>query len=149
MVDYAKAASDLKARMNAKTKRREDLSAFFETLRVSVQGEVNKANVELSKNQAPDIAMREEGFEEPTIELRCGGAVCQIAQDRSVPSVSASILGTRPLHPSAAKTVTFAILLDESPIAAQRVSLAPALEPKLDTEAIAATIVEELILEAS
>jgi len=149
MVDYAKAASDLKARMNAKTKRREDLVAYFEALRVSVQGEVGKANLELTNNQAPNINMREEGVEEPTIELRCWNTVCQISQDRSVPSGSAAILGANPLDPSAAKTVTFAILLDESPIAAQRVSLAPALEEKLGTEAVAATIVEALILEAS
>jgi hypothetical protein len=144
MADYAKAASDLKARINAKIKKREDLNAFFEALRASMRTEVDKANVELSAVKAPTIDLRQEGFEEPTIELACANTVCRVSQDRTVPSVSAAVEGA-----TGEKTVTFVILMDESPITAQRVSLAPALEEKLSTDAIAAVMVEELIQGAS
>lgn len=144
MVDYAKAAFDLKARINAKIKRRADLNTFFESLRSSVRVEVDKANVELSAVKAPTIDLRQEGYEEPTIELACGNTICKVSQDRTVPSVSAAVLSG-----SGEKTITFVILIEESPFTAQRVSLAPALEQKLGTDAIAATIVEELILGAS
>jgi hypothetical protein len=144
MADYAKAAFDLKARVAAKSKRRADLTAFFESVRSSIGQEVAKAKVELAANGAPEIYLREEGLEEPTIELKCGTAVCKISQDRSVPSISASILGE-----SGETSVTFLILTDETPLLAQRVSLAPAVEEKVGTDAIAATIVETLILGAA
>jgi hypothetical protein len=144
MVDYAKAASDLKARINAKIKKRADLNAFFEALRTSIRVQVEEADVELSAVKAPTIDLRQEGYEEPTIELALGSTICKITQDRSVPSVTATILSG-----SGEKTVTFVIQTDESPVTAQRVSLAPALEEKLGSDAIAATIVEELITGAS
>jgi hypothetical protein len=144
MVDYAKAASDLKARINAKIKKRADLNAFFEALRASIRVQVEAANVELSAVKAPTIDLRQEGYEEPTIELALGNTIGKITQDRSVPSLTAAILGA-----GGEKTVTFVIQTEESPLTAQRVSLAPALEEKLGTDAIAATIVEELISGAS
>jgi hypothetical protein len=144
MVDYARAASDLKARINAKIKRRADLNAFFEALRASIRVQVEAANIELSAVKAPTIDLRQEGYEEPTIELALGNTICKIAQDRSVPSLTATIPGG-----SGEKTVTFVIQTEQSPVTAQRVSLAPALEEKLGPDAIAAAIVEELILGAS
>lgn len=144
MADYAKAAFDLKARISAKIKRKADLTAFFELVRASIGEEVEKANLELAANKAPEIYLREEGFEEPTIELKCGNTICKVSQDRSVPSISAKVAAE-----SGETTVTFLILTDETPLTAQRVSLAPALEEKLGTDAIAATIVETLILGAS
>jgi hypothetical protein len=144
MADYAKAASDLKARINAKIKKKADLTAFFESVRVSMGQEVQKANVELAANKAPEIYLREEGFEEPTIELKCGNTVCKIAQDRRAPSITATVSGE-----NGETTVTFIILTEESPLLAQRVSLAPAVEEKVGSDAIAATIVEALIQGAS
>lgn len=143
MANYAKAASDFKARLDAKVKRRTDLSSFFEALRSSIRKEVERANVELSANSAPNIDLRQEGHEEPTIELACGKAICKISQDRTVPSVAAIVTGE-----AGEKTLTFIILIEESPVTAQRVSLAPALEEKVRTSEIAATIVEELIMGA-
>jgi hypothetical protein len=140
MVDYAKAAFDLKARINAKIKKKADLTAFFESVRTSMGQEVEKANVELAANRIPEIYLREEGYEEPTIELKCGSTVCKVSQDRKVPSISASIFGE-----AGETTVTFIILTEETPFLAQRVSLAPAVEEKVGTDAIAATIVETLI----
>jgi hypothetical protein len=140
MADYAKAASDLRARIDAKIKRKADLTAFFESVRSCIGQEVAKANVELAANKVPEIYLREEGYEEPTIELKCGSTVCKVSQDRKVPSISASILGE-----AGETTVTFIILTEETPFLAQRVSLAPALEEKAGTDRIAATIVETLI----
>lgn len=144
MADYAKAASDLKARIDAKTKKKADLTAFFESVRASIAVEVEKANIELAANKLPEIYLREEGYEEPTIEIKCGSTVCKVSQDRTVPSISASILGE-----AGESSVTFLILTEETPLLAQRVSLAPAVEEKVGTDAIAATIVETLILGAS
>jgi hypothetical protein len=140
MADYAKAASELKARLNAKIKRKADLNAFFEAVRTNMRKEVDKANVELYANSAPKIDIRQESPEEPTIELACGNAICKISQDRSTPSIAAVITGE-----AGEKTVTFIILTEESPLTAQRVSLAPANEAKVEPSYIAATIVEELI----
>jgi hypothetical protein len=144
MADYAKAAFDLKARINAKIKKKADLNAFFESVRTSMAKEVEKANIELSANKAPEIYLREEGYEEPTIELKCGNTVCKISQDRRAPSISAIVSGEL-----GETTVTFIILTEETPFQAQRVSLAPAVEEKVGTDAIAATIVEALIQGAS
>jgi hypothetical protein len=140
MTDYAKAASDLKARLDAKVKRRLDLTAFFEEVRVSLTKEVTQANVELIKAGAPKIDIQQASLGEPTIELVCDKASCHISQDRSAPSVGAVIVGE-----SGEKTVTFLILVDESPLRARRLSLAPATEPKVDANELAATFVEELI----
>jgi hypothetical protein len=144
MADYAKAAADLKARIDAKIKKKADLTAFFESVRTSMGQEVEKANIELAANKAPEIYLREEGYEEPTIELKCGSTICKVSQDRRVPSISAVVSGE-----SGETTVTFIILTEETPFRAQRVSLAPAVEEKVGSDAIAATIVETLILGAS
>lgn len=144
MVDYAKAAFDLKARINAKIKKKVDLTAFFESVRTSMGQEVEKANIELAANKAPEIHLREEGYEEPTIELKCGSTICKVSQDRKVPSISAIVSGE-----SGENTVTFIILTEETPFRAQRVSLAPQVEEKVGTDGIAAAIIEALILGAS
>lgn len=144
MVDYAKAAFDLKARINARIKKKADLTAFFESVRTSMGQEVEKANIELAANKAPEMYLREEGYEEPTIELKCGSTICKVSQDRNVPSISAIVSGE-----SGETSVTYLILVDETPLLAQRVSLAPAVEEKVGTDAIAATIVESLILGAA
>jgi hypothetical protein len=143
MADYAKAAAGLKARVDAKTKRKNDLTAFFESVRSSIAKEVTKANVELSANGVPKIDLQQEGFEEPKIQLQCGYAICKIALDRNAPSIAAQIVGE-----SGEKTVTFVILTEESPLSAQRASLAPAVEEKVVASHIAATFVEELIASA-
>jgi hypothetical protein len=143
MADYAKAAFDLKARLNAKAKRKADLNAFFEAVRSNIRKEVEKANAELSVNGAPKIDIRQESPEEPTIELACGSAICKISQDRSAPSIAATIKGE-----TGEKTVTFILLDEESSVTAQRVSLAPANEEKVGPIEIASTFVEELIVGA-
>jgi hypothetical protein len=140
MTDYAKAASDLKARLDAKVKRRLDLTAFFEEVRSNLTKEVAQANAELIKAGAPKIDIQQASLGEPTIELVCDKASCHVSQDRGAPSVGAVITGE-----SGEKTVTFLILVDESPLRARRLSLAPDTEPKVDANALAATFVEELI----
>jgi hypothetical protein len=143
MTDYAKAASDLKARLNAKVKRRLDLTAFFEEVRTALSKEVAKANLELGKESAPKIEIQQASLGEPTVELICGQASCNVSQDRSAPSVGAVIAGE-----SGEKTITFLILVDESPIRARRLSLTPETEEKVDANLLAATFVEELIMGA-
>jgi hypothetical protein len=140
MTDYAKAASELKARLDAKVKRKLDLTAFFEEVRAALTKEVAVANVELSKAGAPKVEIQPASLGEPTIELTCDKARCHVSQDRSAPSVGAAIIGE-----SGEKTVTFLILIDESPLRARRLSLAPDTEPKIDANELAATFVEELI----
>jgi hypothetical protein len=140
MVDYPKAAFDFKARLNAKAKRKADLDAFFEGIRLSIGKEVDKANVELSREHAPKIDVQQASPHEYTIELVCRAAKCNISQDRSVPSIGAVISGE-----AGQKTVTFLILIDETPVRARRLSLTPETEPKIDPAELAATFVEELI----
>src|ERR1700733_2550615 len=101
MTDYAKAASDLKARLNAKVKRRLDLTAFFEEVRTALSKEAAKANLELDKLNAPKIEIQQASLGEPTVELMCGEASCNVSQDRSAPSVGAVIAGE-----SGEKTIT-------------------------------------------
>jgi hypothetical protein len=143
MVDYAKAASGLKSRMDAKVKRRLDLNEFFEGVRDGLTGEVAKANAELSKAGAETVDIQQASLGEPTVELVCGKATCNISQDLNVPSIGAVISGE-----SGAKTVTFIILIDETPVKARRVSLAPETEERVDPAQLAATFVEELIMGA-
>jgi hypothetical protein len=140
MADYAKAASDLKARLDAKYKRIADLNDFFESVRSAITTEVASANAELSARKAPTIAIREEATGEPTIQLACMNALCKIAQNRDVPSISAVITGE-----AGETTLTFIIQIDQSPVTAQQVSLAPAAEPRLSPAEIAARFVEALI----
>ena len=59
MVDYPKAAFDFKARLNAKVKRKADLDAFFEGVRVNIVKEVEKANAELVREGAPKIDLQD------------------------------------------------------------------------------------------
>ena len=140
MADYAKAASELKARLDAKAKKKADLDNFFEELKLSIAAEVKKANAELAGVDAPSVDFQEASVGETTIELRCRSANCKISQDRAVPSIAAVVQGE-----SGEKSITFVILPDESPLTAQRVSLAPAIEPKTGPPEIAAILVEELI----
>ncbi len=140
MTDYAKAASDLKARLNAKVKRRLDLTAFFEEVRVAISREVAKANLELAKENAPKLEIQQASLGEPTIELICDKARCNISQDRSTPSIGAVVTGE-----AGEKTITFLILLDETPLKVRRLSLTPQTEEKVDATGLAATFVEELI----
>jgi hypothetical protein len=140
MTDYTKAASDLKARLDAKVKRRLDLTAFFEEVRTALSKEAAKANLELEKQGAPKIDIQQASLGEPTIELVCGQARCNVSQDRSAPSVGAVVTGE-----SGEKTITFLILVDESPIRARRLSLTPETEEKVDANLLAATFIEELI----
>jgi hypothetical protein len=46
------------------------------------------------------------------------------------------------------KTITFMILLEESPVKARRLSLTPETEAKVDPIELAASFVEELIIGA-
>jgi len=140
MADYAKSALDLKARLNQKTKRRLDLTAFFEALRNALVAEVAKANIELLKVSAPRVEIQQASLGEPTIELVCDKATCNISQDRGVPSIGAVLKGE-----SGEQTITFIVLLDESPLKACRVSLTPENEEKVDAGQIAATFVDALI----
>lgn len=140
MAEYAKAASELKARLDAKAKRKQDLDDFFEELKTCLAEEVKKANAELKTVGAPSVDFQQASVGEPTIELRCRAANCKISQDRSAPSIAAIVKGE-----SGEKSVTFLILPDESPLQAQRVSLAPASEPRIGPPEIAAILVEELI----
>jgi hypothetical protein len=140
MVDYPKAAFEFKERLNAKAKRKADLDAFFEGIRVSIGKEVDKANLELSREGAPKIDLQQASPHEYTIEIVCRSATCNISQDRSVPSIGAVISGE-----AGQKNVAFIILIDENPIRARRLSLTPEIEPKIDPAELAATFVEELI----
>jgi hypothetical protein len=140
MADYARAAAELKARLDAKYKRAADLDTFFEELRTCVQSEVNAANDELKAHGAPIVMVREESIGEPTMELTCDRAVCQISQDREKPSVGALMKGEK-----GETIVTFVIAVDESPVTAQRLSLAPSVEAKAGPREIAAAFVEALI----
>lgn len=143
MVDYPKAASDLKARLNAKAKRRVDLDAFFEGVRVNIVKEVEKANVELSREGAPTIDLQLASPFEHTIELACKNARCNISQDRSVPSIGAVVTGE-----AGEKTTTFIILVNESPVKARRMNLTTDEAEKVDASDLAAAFVEELIMGA-
>jgi len=140
MTDYAKAAFDFKARLNAKTKKKADLDAFFEGVRVNIVKEVDKANIELVKASAPKIDLQQASPHEYTIEIVCRAATCKISQDRSKPSIGAVIAGE-----AGEKTITFIILFEESPIKARRLSLTPETEAKIDPSEVAGSFVEELI----
>ena len=140
MADYEKAAADLKARLDAADKRTRDLNDFFEALRAAVTKEVTKANAELAKLTLPPIMVQQEGLGEPTMRLACKHASTKITQDREVPSIIATLHGEE-----GDKPITFVVLPDETPITAQRVSLAPATEPKLSPVQMAEIIVEEFI----
>jgi|SRR5271168_2810850 len=151
MADYSKAASGLKARIDAKVKRRLDLDAFFEELRTGISKEVEKANAELTKEGAPKIEVQRASVGEPTIELRCNKATCDVSQDRSTPSIGAVVTGE-----AGEKTITYHVLLEESPLKARRLSptsetgqkrlsLTSEIEGKVDVVQIASTFVEELI----
>jgi len=140
MTDYAKAAFDFKARLNAKTKKKADLDAFFEGVRVNIVKEVDKANIELVKASAPKIDLQQASPHEYTIEIVCRAATCKISQDRTKPSIGAVIAGE-----AGEKTITFIILFEESPIKARRLSLTPETEAKIDPSEVAGSFVEELI----
>ena len=140
MTDYAKAAFDFKARLNAKAKKKADLDAFFEGVRVNIVKEVDRANAELSREGAPKIDVQQASPHEYTIELACRTASCKISQDRDAPSIGAVVAGE-----AGEKTITFLILFDESPIKARRLSLTPETEEKVDPSELAASFVEELI----
>jgi hypothetical protein len=74
------------------------------------------------------------------MELLCRGVSCKISQDRSVPSIGAVVAGE-----AGEKTVTFIILIEETPVKARRLSLTPENEAKVDPADLAASFVEELI----
>ncbi len=120
-----------------------DLYAFFESLKAALAKEVKLANAALIREAAPTVNLHQASEGEPTIELSCGKATCRISQDMSVPSVGAVVAGE-----GGEKTVTFLIRVDEDPVKASRVSLAPDLEPKVSAEEVAAVFVEELIVGA-
>jgi hypothetical protein len=143
MTDYAKAALELKGRLDAKTKRRVDLYAFFESLKASLIKEVKLANVELAREGAPLVSLQPASEGEPTIEMTCGTSLCRISQDRAVPSVGAVITGE-----SGSKTITFLIDLQELPLKSSRVSLTPEIEEKVEVSAVAAIFVEAVIMGA-
>ena len=143
MADYAKSALGLKARLDQKIKRRLDLTAFFEGLRSALTLEVAKANIELLKVGAPKVEIQQASLGEPTIELVCDKAICHLSQDRGVPSIGAILKGE-----SGEQTITFLVLVDESPLKACRISLTPEIEEKVDAVQIAATFVDALIAEA-
>jgi len=140
MADYAKAASEFKARLDAKAKKRRDLYAFFEDLKTSLGTEVALANAELAAAGAPAVVLQQASEGEPTIDLVCGKAFCRISQDRSTPSIGGTVVGE-----AGESTITFLILTEESPLKASRVSLTPELEAKVGPAEIAATLVEALI----
>jgi hypothetical protein len=140
MADYAKAAFEFKARLNAKAKKKVDLDAFFEGVRINIAKEVDKANSDLVREGAPTIDLQQASPYEHTIELICRGASCKISQDRSTPSIGAVVAGE-----AGEKTITFIILTEESPVKARRLSLTPETEAKVDPIDLAASFVEELI----
>jgi hypothetical protein len=140
MADYQKAAADLRIRIDAKTKWVNDLNSFFESLRAEIAKEVAKANVAMNEHKLPPIIIRQEGLGEPTISLTSKQTDAKITQDRSVPSIISKVKGE-----AGERVLTFLILDKETPILAQRVSLAPAVESKLTTAEIAGLIVEDLI----
>jgi hypothetical protein len=143
MADYAKAASDLKARLDAKARRTANLDAFFEALRVGLSDEAEQANSALTYEGAPTIEFKEGWSTGDIIVITCGTATATITQDREAPNVAANITSE-----TGERSVTFIILPDESPATAQRVSLSPVTEPKIEPRASAATIIEELIASA-
>jgi hypothetical protein len=141
MADYSKAAFDLKARLNAKARKKADLTAFFENVRVHILSEVEKANVELVKEGAPKIDLQQASPYEATIEIACRTATCIISQDRSIPSISAVVHGEL-----GDKTIAYRILCEESPIKARKLSDASETQANVDASDMASTFVEELIM---
>jgi hypothetical protein len=129
--------------LNAKAKKKADLDAFFEGVRVNIVKEVEKANAELTREGAPKLDVQQASPHEYTIEIVCRTASCKISQDRSVPSIGAVVAGE-----AGEKTITFVILFDESPIKARKLSATPETEEKVDPSDLAATFVEELIIGA-
>jgi len=143
MADYTKAASDLKVRLDAKAKRAANLDAFFEAVRVALSDEAEKANSALTYEGAPTIEFKEGWSTGDIIVITCATATATVTQDREAPNVAANIVSE-----AGEKPVTFIILPDESPVTAQRVSLSPATEPKIEPQAAAETIIQELIASA-
>jgi len=140
MADYFKAASEFKARLNAKATRAAELSAFFEGVRNGLREEIVNANAYLARENAPKVEFKEGWPEGATIELVCSTATCKVSMDSDAPSIQGLVSGE-----TGEKTVTFTLLHDESPLKAQRVSLTPATEEKVGPTEVAATLVEELI----
>ena len=144
MADYAKAASELKARVD----KIADLVAFFESVRSNLFTETEKANSALAYENAPLIEFKQGWPDGPAIELACGNATCTVSQDIHVASIAAVVQGQ-----AGQTTVTFLILADEStptstpisPVVARRVSLTPDIEEKVGPAEIAAAFVEALI----
>ena len=140
MSDYAQAAAQLKARLDARAKKIADFDAFYESLRSHLFTESEIANSALTYENAPQIEFVEGWPEGEAMKLVLGGATCQISRDRQKPSIAADIHAE-----SGPKTVTFLVLESESPMMAQRVSLTPAIESKIGPEGIAGVILVELI----
>jgi len=139
MADYAKAASELKTRVD----KIADQVAFFESVRSNLFTELEKANSALAYENAPLIEFKQGWPDGPAIELACGNATCTVSQDIHAASIAAVVLGQ-----AGQTTVTFLILPDESPLAARRVSLTPDIEKKVGPAEIATAFVEALILGA-
>jgi hypothetical protein len=140
MADYFKAASEFKARLNAKATRAAALSTFFEGVRTGLREEIANANAYLARENAPKVEFKEGWPNGDLIELACASATCKVSLDPEKPSIAGVVTGEE-----GEKTVTFILLDEESPLRAQRVSLTPATEEKVGPSDVAATLVEELI----
>jgi hypothetical protein len=140
MADYFKAASEFKARLNAKATRAAELDSFFEGVRTSLHEEIANANAYLARENAPKIDFKEGWPTGTAIELTCASATCKVSLDPDKPSIAGVVTGEE-----GEKTVTFLLLDDESPLKAQRVSLTPEIELKVGPPEVAASLVEELI----
>jgi hypothetical protein len=140
MADYFKAASEFKARLNAKATKAASLDAFFEGVRTGIREEVANANAYLARENAPKIEFKEGWPSGASIELACASATCKVSLDPDVPSIRGVVTGEE-----GEKTVTFILLDEESPLKAQRVSLTPETEEKVGPPEVASTLVEELI----
>jgi hypothetical protein len=140
MADYFKAASEFKARLNAKATKAANLDGFFEGVRSSLREEIANANAYLARENAPKIDFKEGRPAGVSIELACASATCKVFLDRDVPSIAAVITGE-----AGEKTVTFILVEEESPLKARRVSLTPETEEKVGPTEVASSMVEELI----
>jgi hypothetical protein len=132
MADYAQAVLALKSRWNAK----QDLSRFYDDVRQALVVEVEKANSALAYEQLPLIQI----FASPSLQLNCIETHANIELDKKTPAIGAKIV-----NESGEKSVTFTLDVSQSPLKARRVSLAPATEPLIGPEEVAAIIVQELI----
>ena len=89
MVDYARIASDAKAKWDAKCARHESLYTLFEDLKLILQTEVDAANVALRRENLPSIMLQ---IEKDSVELNYAFK-CTISLDLKECLIVATFLG--------------------------------------------------------